>query len=176
MKMNKLRSMFWPLCAVLLLQGCIGAPARTSAPVRQPGPSVPPPVEPAAVPGEARVRVYEPPQVALAAPLHSKAVQALLERSEQQRLESYLDGAVTTIERALRLESRNAHLWNRLAHLRYEQGRRTLAAELAAKSNALAARDLGLKRDNWLLIAAARRSVGDARGARDAERKARTLY
>ena len=161
---------------VLILSACIGTPSRTSAPVRENATAGSAPAPLVNQNGDVQVRVYEPPQVALAAPVHSKAVQALLKRSEQQQQQGDLAGAVTTIERALRLESRNAHLWNRLAHLRYEQGRRNLAADLAAKSNALAGRDLGLKRDNWLLIANARRSVGDDSGARDAERKARMLH
>jgi len=119
--------------------------------------------------------VYEPAQPVIATPVYSRAVVALLAQSEREERQGALGAAVSTVERALRLESRNAHLWNRLAHLRYNQGRRGLAADLAAKSNALAGRDLALKRDNWLLIAAARRSIGDGHGARVAERKARML-
>jgi len=56
-----------------------------------------------------------------------------------------------------------------------EQGRGTAAADLAAKSLALAGADRDLKADNWKLTARARRSVGDVNGASTAERKARML-
>ncbi|MGD2084201.1 MAG: hypothetical protein PVF91_14665, partial [Chromatiales bacterium] len=75
----------------------------------------------------------------------------------------------------LRIEPRNAHLWNRLAHLRMAQDRLGEAADLAAKSNAMAGPDEALKRDNWELIAAARRAAGDTAGARAAEHRARGL-
>lgn len=164
------------LSGSLLLSGCIGGTTRTSAPVRPPLPVERPPQPSVIQDGDVQVRVYEPPQSVMVAPVHSKAVVALLEKSKQQERQGDLAGAVSTIERALRLESRNAHLWNRLAHLRYDQGRRSLAADLAAKSNAIAGGDLILKRDNWQLIADSRRSLGDVSGARAAERKARMLH
>ncbi|MES9845938.1 MAG: hypothetical protein ABW162_00355 [Candidatus Sedimenticola sp. PURPLELP] len=123
-----------------------------------------------------QIRAYEPPVNTRVKPVHSKAVLALMAQAQRQEDKGDMAGAVATIERGLRIEPRNAHLWNRLAHLRYAQGQRGLAADLAAKSNSLAARDLELKRDNWLLIADARRSVGDIAGARAAERKARMLH
>ena len=52
----------------------------------------------------------------------------------------------------------------------------TRETTLADPRPALAGGDLALKRDNWRLIAKARRAAGDVAGARVAERKARTLY
>ncbi|OOZ37751.1 hypothetical protein BOW51_01070 [Solemya velesiana gill symbiont] len=123
-----------------------------------------------------QIRAYEPPEPPPLKPVHSRAVQSLMDQAAKQERQGALAAAVVTIERGLRIEPRNAHLWNRLAHLRYAQGQRGLAADLAAKSNTLAGRDIQLKRDNWLLIADARRSVGDIAGARTAERKARMLH
>lgn len=122
------------------------------------------------------MRAYEPAAQARATPTHGRAVVALLENAEKQEAVDNLPGAVGTVERALRIEPRNAHLWNRLANLRLQQGRYGMASDLAAKSNNLAGGDLALKRDNWRLIAKARRAAGDIAGARVAERKARTLY
>jgi len=48
-------------------------------------------------------------------------------------------------------------VWNRLAHVRAEQGQAGLAGELAAKSNAFAGGDESLKRDNDRLIARSRK-------------------
>ncbi len=111
-----------------------------------------------------------------ATPMYSTAVQELLQTARLQREEGNLAEAVATLERALRIEPRNAHLWNQLAHLRLDQQLPVLAAELAAKSNVLVAADPELKRDNWMLIGQARRATGDFEGARSAERQAGMNY
>jgi hypothetical protein len=54
-----------------------------------------------------------------------------------------------------------------------DQGLHSQAANLAARSNALAGDQAALKQDNWSIIAGARRQAGDAAGAADAERRAR---
>ncbi len=93
--------------------------------------------------------------VAMATPPRSmsKAVKTLLQQAELQRSSGDLTGAAATLERALRIEPDSAYVWNRLAHVRAEQGQAGLAGELAAKSNAFAGGDDTLKRDNDKLIA-----------------------
>ncbi len=164
------------LLALGLLAGCAGGPERRGAPapVAQPGEAGPP--RPAERPGPAvTVRPYEPAPAARREPVHSGAVVALLDTAERQRRGGDTAGAVATTERALRIEPRNAHLWNRLAHLRFDQARYGMAADIAAKSTDLAAGDTALERDNWQLIARCRRALGDSEGARRAERSAREL-
>jgi cytochrome c-type biogenesis protein CcmH/NrfG len=126
--------------------------------------------------GSAAITPYQPSGGFETTPSHSSAVGELLETARRQQQAGNLTEAVATLERALRIEPRNPHLWNQLAHLRLEQQQPELAAELAAKSNVLAAADVELKRDNWLLIGQARRATGDIEGARSAERKARMIY
>lgn len=101
----------------------------------------------------------EPEQVALATPPRSmsKAVKTLVQQAELQRSSGDLTGAAATLERALRIEPDSAYVWNRLAHVRAEQGQAGLAGELAAKSNAFAGSDEALKRDNERLIARSRK-------------------
>ncbi|MET0024277.1 MAG: hypothetical protein ABW085_08455 [Sedimenticola sp.] len=173
----KLRTLFIGVAVSLLLAACVTPPTERSATVRKPAPVKSQPVEPPpAEEAGTRIRAYEPAETVAIRPVYSKAVQSLMQQADRQKAKGDLAAAVVSIERGLRIEPRNAHLWNRLAHLRYDQGQRGLAADLAAKSNSLAGRDLELKRDNWLLIADARRSVGDIAGARSAERKARMLH
>ena len=105
----------------------------------------------------------------------SQAVIALIANAEQQARKGDLGGAVSTIERALRVEPQNARLWNRLAHLRLEQGQYKLAAEMASKSNTLSGKDDILMRDNWLIIASAKRATGDKQGADQAMQKAKMI-
>lgn len=166
----------------LLLGGCYTPPQRPAEPMTQ-RPSYPQSPElaqgavvaPAPGRGGIQLSAYEPSSRISLVPLHSKAVEALLKSADQQARNNDLDGAVGTLERALRIEPRNAHLWHRLANLRLDQGKVMLASDLAVKSLALAGTDVALKQKNWLLIARAKRSAGDITGAKVAERKARML-
>lgn len=162
------------LLPALLLAGCYTAPRRPAAEQQAPPvralTGVPQPAAP-----EVQISAYEPASRVPLTPLHSSAVQSLLSSALQQERSRDLAGAVGTIERALRIEPRNAHLWHRLADLRFQQGRYAQATELAEKSLALAGGDATLKRDNWQLIAQSMRASGDHAGARVAERKARLV-
>ncbi len=100
------------------------------------------------------------------------AVVALLSSAGRQQRGGDLAAAAATVERALRIEPRNATLWHRLASLRLDQKRYQMAAELAAKSNSLVQGDDVLRRNNWRLIARARSALGDSKGARQALQKA----
>ena len=171
-------------CGCLLLAGCIGTPQRIAAPVTEGGstlaegvamiPDVDRPLEVEESSGVV-LRAYEPPAPIAARPIHSRAVVSLIEAAGQQERSGDLAAAVGTVERALRIEPRNAHLWYRLARLRLAQHRGGQALDLAMKSMGLAGADKALKRDNWLLIAKAKRAQGDSAGAQVAERKARML-
>lgn len=123
------------------------------------------------------VAIYAPPVLpGSAQPRPSRAVQSLMLRAEQQAKAGDYTNAAASLERALRIDSKDARLWNRLAHVRFRQSRHRVAEELAAKSNALArAADFDLRRDNWLLIAEARRAAGDRGGASEARRNAARL-
>lgn len=103
------------------------------------------------------------------------AASSLLEKAENQRRSGDLDGAASTLERAVRIDSRHPLPWNRLAQVRLQQQNYTLAAELASKSNALAGSDKSLKRSNYLIIADAKRASGDVAGARVAQSRADSL-
>ena len=163
----------------LLLAGCASEPPRIAAPVSEPAGAL---SQPSALPEErvedsgVVIRAYEPPEMVAVVPTHGQAVRSLVGQAEKQEAAGNLPAAISSIERALRIEPRNAHLWNKLAHLRFTQGQNGLAEELASKSNSLAGADVKIKRDNWNLIARARRALGDATGAGVAERKARLLY
>ncbi len=99
--------------------------------------------------------------------------ESLMKEADRQAQAKDYSAAAATLERALRIEPRNAYLWNRLARVRLEQGQYHLASGLADRSNALAGSAAQLKQDNWGIIATARRQTGDSAGAAEAERKAR---
>ena len=126
------------------------APARQAAPAEQSG---------------------APSQAATAPP----AVLALMSEAEESRTQGNFDTAAAKLERALRIQPRNAALWHELASVRLQQHKPRLAEDLAKKSNALAHHDRALKRKNWELIARARHLQEDEEGAQEAERKAQAF-
>lgn len=103
------------------------------------------------------------------------AVLALMSEAEESRTQGNFDTAAAKLERALRIQPRDAALWHELASVRLQQHKPRLAEDLAKKSNALAHHDRALKRKNWELIARARHLQEDEEGAQEAERKAQAF-
>jgi len=173
--------------AVLLAAGCAGVPASGGAPVVEKAPVAPPapvasPPPPAADVAPAVDEFEEGPIVrplqrppAPPVPAGSTAVVALLEDAEQQSGAGRLDTAAVSLERALRIEPRNAQVWYRLARVRLEQGKLDQAEGLATKSMVLAGDNRQLRADNWRLVAQIRQRRGDEPGARAASAKASAL-
>jgi predicted Zn-dependent protease len=93
------------------------------------------------------------------------AVLALLESASTREQAGNFEQAAAALERALRLEPRNAMLWHRLAQVRLGQQQWRDAIDLAAKSNSLAGGKRDLQASNWLVIAQARQRQGDREGA-----------
>jgi len=116
--------------------------------------------------------VPPPPQDALAPPVAAAqgnpAVLALLGSAQSQHQAGNYELAAAALERALRLEPRNAMLWHRLAQVRLSQGKWRNAIDFAAKSNSLAGGERKLQASNWLVIAQAKERQGDREGAQAA--------
>jgi hypothetical protein len=105
------------------------------------------------------------------APL-SPAVNALALASNQNSQSGNMEAATATIERAIRIEPRNATLYYKLALLRLKQSKPRLAEDLAKKAALLASNDKQLKKHSWLLVARAREMQGDLKGGKEARAKA----
>ena len=99
------------------------------------------------------------------APPVSPVVKRLMSSARSQSQQGNLDGAAGSLERALRIEPRNAILWARLAEVRYSQEAWRKAIQLAAKSNTLANENQDLRRRNWYLMANAYQVLGDETSA-----------
>ena len=97
---------------------------------------------------------------------------ALLDNASQYVKAGELDKAAASLERALRIEPRNAGIWYDLAQVRLHQHQYQQAESLATKSNSLAAGDNKLRARNWRLIAVSRRALGNNVGADEAEAQA----
>jgi len=105
----------------------------------------------------------------------SPAVGALVLAANQNTTSGNLEAASATIERAIRIEPRNANLFYKLALIRLKQSKPRLAEDLAKKSALLAANDMTLKKHSWLLIAHARELQKNFKGAKEARTKADQL-
>ena len=103
------------------------------------------------------------------------AIDKLTGEAEKLQGEGDLDNAVATLERALRIEPRNPHLWNRLARIRMLQRQFKQAVDLAQRSNALTEKGAAIRHDNWRIIADVRRIDKDFAGAKEADQRAATL-
>lgn len=104
-------------------------------------------------------------------PLSSASI-ALIAQADQHSKTGDLESAVSTIERALRIDSRNATLTYKLAQLRLKQSKPRLAEDLAKKAALLSASDTALKKQSWLLISEARKQQKNYYGAKEAKLKA----
>ena len=111
-----------------------------------------------------------PPQRAEA--VSSPAVMSLMGRADTLAGSGHMDDAAATLERALDLEPRNAFIYQRLAAVRLAQGQADQAEQLAQKSNSVAGDNPFVEANNWKLIAEARKTAGDAKGASAASSKA----
>lgn len=174
---------------ILVLAGCASledrsvttAPGRTSRLPeisRLPEPSPPrderaPETAPSPVPD---VAIARPPPAVLPPPSSSnRSVSVLLGAAQKQQANGDFDAAVATLERAVRIDSRNALAWHQLANLRYKQKNWEQAAQLALKSNSFAGADKALQARNWRLIADAKNIQGDNRAAETARQRASEL-
>ncbi len=121
-----------------------------------------------------------PPEPMAFAPLQtfapmSPAVGALVLAANKDSQKGSYDTATTTLERAIRIEPRNAALYYKLAVIKLGQSKPGLAEDLAKKALSIVGKDNQLKKHCWLLIAKARDQQNNAEGAKIALDKAEKL-
>jgi tetratricopeptide (TPR) repeat protein len=126
-----------------LLGGCATAPG----PAQGPEPAPPPEAQQLPAPPPERV---PPPRA------ETTAVAGLMESARADTAAGRLPNAAATLERALRIEPRNARLWHDLAQVRFQQRDYGQAESLAVRSNTLAGGDAELRAMNQRLIDDAR--------------------
>lgn len=170
---------------VLLLAGCASVPLPPAAPTAgaTPAPAqTPAGVVPATTPdvaaqtspvpgseGATAGDIPPPPEPPPLPPVSgNRAVVALLDRAQHDAGAGRADAASATLERALRIEPRNARLWHELAQLRLAQGQYGQAIALAQKSNSFAGTQRRLQALNWRVIGQARIAQGQAEAGQKA--------
>ena len=114
---------------LLLVSGC--ATVETPAPVSEPTPAPP----------------ADTPRAS-----ENIAVAGLMDNARADVSANRLGSAAATLERALRIEPRNARLWHELALVRLKQGDYAQAESTAARSNTLAGGDSALRAANQRVI------------------------
>jgi tetratricopeptide (TPR) repeat protein len=148
---------------MLLLTACSTGPGPHPAPIQEGGGSAPTSAGgPEAIPETPQERT-------------DPAVTALLAEADRESSSGRWGSAAAAVERALNLEPKNAYLWHRFALLRLQQGNWQQAYVLANKSNSLIRNDPALKLGNWRVIAAAKRKLGNAAAADQAEEEIKKL-
>jgi tetratricopeptide (TPR) repeat protein len=95
------------------------------------------------------------------------ATLALLKQSDRARSTGNTEEAVAYVERAIRLNPRQADLWVRLAELQLARDDPAAAVQFANKAITLAGQRMDWVRDAWLVIADARAAQGDADAAQE---------
>ena len=180
-----------PLLMALLLSivvsGCASGPATREVPVveRSTEQSPPPPQQsveleqtPAPEPplGGSEPRNAQGEQRAAGPAPSTSVVIALLDTANRQQDAGQLPAAAASLERAVRIEPRNAETWYQLAVVRFQQGRLAQAEQLARKAEALAGGNSATRARSWRLIAKVREQAGDMAGARDAWERAAVLH
>jgi predicted Zn-dependent protease len=103
----------------------------------------------------------------------SKPVATLLAKAESDLQAGHLERSAASLERAIRISPKNPMVWHRLAEVHLKQSNLRQAEAMAFKSNSLIDRETPLARDNWQIIAEARRLLGDKEGSEEAKQRAR---
>lgn len=87
----------------------------------------------------------------------NQAVMSLLERARVHAASGRYSNAEVSLERALRIEPGNAHLWYELAQLAMQQGNFQQAESFALRANSFAAHNPRLKQRIQQLISEAKK-------------------
>ncbi len=103
------------------------------------------------------------------------AVQSLVDRAQNDVLAGRFGDAVAVMERALRIEPRNARVWYEYARVRMDQSEYRQAENLALRANTYAGGNQRLRRAIWELIGDTRDRRGDQQGAAAARAKAASI-
>ena len=168
--------LFFVAALLLLLAGCAGVSTQPPAKPAMPEAATQGTLPQGGIPQEVipqpsgEAIVIEP--VPKSDMSNNKAIIALLDRSQLDNQAGNREAAGSSLERALRIEPRNAWLWLELAQLRLAQGQYAQAITLARKSISFAGHDHRLLALDWQVIGNARVALGDSAGAEQAFKQA----
>lgn len=174
------------LLATLSLAACVQQPAvdggstapqpQPVVPARPPSVAAPvitqPPLLPSPPPSSRPIPPPDNYPKSLAAAGGSPAVLALAKQAQAFRSAGRHQDALGQYERALRIEPKNAFVWQAIAETQLAMHNVEQAESAARKSNSLARSNPWLEMGNWRVIAAARAVYGDTATASAARARA----
>ncbi len=85
------------------------------------------------------------------------------------------DQALSTVERAIRIDGENPRLWTLMAKIQLKRKNFYQAEQLARKSNLLSVKNPSLRAENWRIIAKALNKLGKSESAEKAIKRAEKL-
>ncbi len=146
------------LLIFLALHGC-----AVQVPTPRPEPPAPierpePPTPPIGIP-ETPVPTQPPTSI------QKGPAQSLFAQAESARQSRQPGQAEILLERALRIEPRNAQYWHTLGQIKYDQGDFGQAVQFCLKSDSLARNNNELRQSNRNLLEQAYRKLGDTEKA-----------
>ena len=151
---------FISLCCAVGITSCATTPSTTPVPVEDAGSQAP--IE----------RVTTKPSTV---PQSSSAAHTLLAQANASAANSEHQTAIVYLERAIRLEPRNASLWTTLAQQYLATNNTAKATQYVRKAIALAGADLGLSREAWLTLADIKEEEGAVYEAQSIRQKYASL-
>jgi tetratricopeptide (TPR) repeat protein len=105
----------------------------------------------------------------------SPAMADLLQRADTAIEQQQWSSASGLLERALRINPRQAQAWSRMAVVKLGTGNPQQGLQMAKKSNRYAQEDEQLMAYNWLLMSRAHQQLGQAQQAQQALQRSRQL-
>lgn len=136
--------------------GAMIPPAANSGTSTPPPAAIPPAYVPPANSGTTQVASNTAPQTPPPAPTGGNAVKALLDDARKAVQENNLNKAAGSLERAVRLEPRNASIWYDLAQIRLHQNNYSAAEQMANKSISFTQNQDLIKRNRQIIEVAQR--------------------
>ncbi len=156
------------LAAALLLAGCPSPWPRPSAPSNPS--AIPPPPPPAPVPAQPPPAPPAPrPQAPARENRLSPATRSLVAQAHRLLNQGDIDGASSTLDRALRIEPSNPLLWIELGRVRLTEGDAHQAEVCARKALALASGDRAAQAQAARVLADALKAQGRNPEAQEVE-------
>jgi tetratricopeptide (TPR) repeat protein len=162
------------LLAALAIVGCASEPPQVSATAAAPAAPGAAPAPPGP-PGSAQPQAPVSPPAAPKEFHLGTASSALVAQAHKQAAAGNPDLALTTLERALRIEPDNPLLWIEMGQLQQMQGHYEQADSMGRKALQLAGADTHAQSSAWELIAASLRARGRNAEASAADAHAHTV-
>jgi len=105
----------------------------------------------------------------------SPAIAALVKQADVKIEQKQWSQAISIIERALRINPKQAEAWTRMAIAHLGSGNAEQAIHMARRANVYAAKNLKLKSYNWLLISRAYKKLNKPDAAKSAAFKSKKI-